>query len=477
MTRRLLLSYLAITLVVLAMLEIPLGIFYAQRERDRFTADVERDATVIATIYEDDLEHGEVADPAPAERYRDRTGARVVVVDDSGASIVDTGAATPRDFSTRPEIASALVGERATGIRRSDTLDTSLLYVAVPVASSGIVHGALRLTLDASSVDDRIYRFWAGLAGIAVVITGVVSLVGWGLARSVTEPIRHLRETATRYSGGDLSVDARPVLGPPEIRELASSMDTMAVRLEALIDEQRSFVADASHQLRTPLTALRLRLENLQTGAPSEVAAELDTVIDESVRLAALVGDLLVLAQADEHRPVGVVDLGELVAGRCDMWSAVAEERHITIEMRSPDTVVMARAIPGAVDQVLDNLIDNALNASPDDVAIRIELVPGTDEHVLTVSDEGPGLSDADKQRACQRFWRGDASLPGTGLGLAIVSSLVVGSGGRIDLMDAPCGGLAVAVHLPAATPGEQATQMTTRSTGVGIDRDQRQPT
>ena len=454
MTRRLLWSYLAITLVVLVMLEVPLGIFYAQRERDRFTADVERDASVIATIYEDDLERGRTPDPTAAERYHERTGARVVIVDDAGISLVDTGAATPRDFSTRPEIVAALDGARAAGIRRSDTLDTSLLYVAVPVASSGVVHGALRITLDASSVDARIYRFWAGLAGMAVVITAVVALVGWALARSVARPIRHLRETATRYSGGDLSVDEEPVLGPPEIRELAAAMDTMAVRLDALIDEQRSFVADASHQLRTPLTALRLRLENLQTRVSAEDAAELDAVIDESARLATLVGDLLQLARADEHAPAEAIDLRGLVAGRADMWSALADERRITIEAMTPDSEVIARAVPGAVDQVLDNLLDNALNASPDGATVRLELTPGPTEHVLTVTDGGPGLDDADKARALRRFWRGDASTPGTGLGLAIAQALVTGSGGEIELTDAVGTGLRVIVRLPALSPG-----------------------
>ena len=285
MTRRLLLSYLVLTVVVLALLEVPLGIFYAQRERDRFTADVERDASVLATIYEDDLESQRTPSTAPADLYQDRTGARVVVVDEAGLSVVDTDAATPRDFSTRPEIAAALGGARASGIRRSNTLDTSLLYVAVPVASGGVVHGAVRLTLDAGRVDARILQFWLGLAGTAAVITTVVGLAAWALARSITRPIRQLRDNAARHARGDLSSDEHPVFGPPEIRELATTMDTMAARLAALIGEQRSFVADASHQLRTPLTAMRLRLENLQSRVPPGQQGELDALIDKTMSL------------------------------------------------------------------------------------------------------------------------------------------------------------------------------------------------
>jgi hypothetical protein len=127
MTRRLLLSYLAITLVVLVLLEVPLGFVYSQRERDQFTSEVERDANVIATIYEDALEAGVAPDPKPAEEYHSRTGARVVVTDRAGTSLLDTGGGVDRDFATRPEIETALTGRRAAGIRHSNTLGASLL--------------------------------------------------------------------------------------------------------------------------------------------------------------------------------------------------------------------------------------------------------------------------------------------------------------------------------------------------------------
>ncbi len=165
MTRRLVLSYLAITVIVLAVLEIPLAVFYDQREEERLIADAERDAVVLASFYEDALERGAAIDPAPAEEYAARTGARIVVVDTAGISVLDSDAEPDRDFSTRPEIETALTGVRSSGIRRSDTLDTDILFVAVPVASGGTVHGVLRLTLDAHEVVERVQRFWVGAAG------------------------------------------------------------------------------------------------------------------------------------------------------------------------------------------------------------------------------------------------------------------------------------------------------------------------
>ena len=201
MTRRLLLSYLTITVLVLVLLEVPLAVFYAQRERERIAADVEHDAYVLATFYEDALENGRPLDPSVRRStYRTRTGARVVVVDRNGISKVDTDQA--RRTATSP------LARRSPGARRQhghgdaplETLGTDLLYVAVPVASGGSVHGALRVTLDTSDVNARIRRFWLALVAIAAVILIAVALVGWALARSVTRPLRQLRRDGDRDS-------------------------------------------------------------------------------------------------------------------------------------------------------------------------------------------------------------------------------------------------------------------------------------
>ena len=449
MTRRLIVSYVAITVLVLVLLEVPFAVFYAQRELDRLTADVERDASVIATIYEDDLEAGLTPDPLPAQRYAARTGARVVVVDTRGISVVDTAQTAPRDFSTRPEIATALTGERATGTRTSETLDTELLYVAVPVASSGTVHGALRLTLDTSEVDERVRRFWWGLAAIAAVVLAAITLVGWLIARSVTQPLRRLNDTARRFGSGDLTVESSDAQGPPELRELADTMSTMAGQLAAMIDQQRAFVADASHQLRTPLTGLRLRLENLQAALDdADDAAQVDLAIDEIARLSTLVSDLLQLARTDRHDTPVPHDLTTTVADRVDTWNAAADIARIRLELHTEQSHLTVLAVPGAIEQILDNVLDNAIGIAPPDTTVTITVQAGTAQHTLTITDQGPGLSDEDKPRALRRFWRGDTQRPGSGLGLAIAEGLARASGGTLTLHDGPTGGLQVDVDL-----------------------------
>jgi len=464
MTRRLLVSYLTITVIVLVLLMVPLGIFYSQRERERIAADVEHDANVIASLYEDDLEAGAPLDPGPADTYEDRTGARVVVVDIGGISQVDTGDVIDRDFSTRPEIAAALEGVRTAGMRRSDTLGTDLLYVAVPVASGGTVHGALRVTLDTSDVTQRVRNFWLSLGGIAVVVLAAVVLIGWVIARSVTRPLRELTASAARFASGDLSVVEHVSEGPPEIRALDDTMATMAQRLDAVLRDQRRFVADASHQLRTPLTALRLRLENLQSDLadadradPGHSAVDsLERAIGETERLTELVSNLLQLARADDHPVTDVADLGVLVRDRVDTWTAMAEERSVDLRHRSAEEPTFVRCVPGAVEQILDNLFDNALAVASSGTGIEVEISAvsgdsGRGVVELRVIDHGPGLGDAAKVDALRRFWRGDTSRPGTGLGLAIVETLATASGGQVTLEDTAGGGLTVVVELPEA--------------------------
>lgn len=454
MTRRLVLSYLAVTVIVLVLLEIPLGVFFAQRERDRLEAALERDGRVLATLYEDSLESGTALDPTAADSYAARTGTRVVVVDAAGIARLDSEGSVPRDFSTRPEIVTALGGRQAAGMRYSSTLDTRLLFVAVPVASSGVIHGALRLTLDAGFVDDRIQRFWIGLGAIGAVVLAVMALVGWALARSVTRPVRELETIARRYADGRLAATAAPIGGPPELRTLGETLATMAVRLDALIGQQRAFVADASHQLRTPLTALRLRLENLQTRLGVAEASELDAAIEETERLSSLVTDLLQLARVEVPRDRVPTDLVALARERVDVWTAMVEESSVGLELDAPDRPLVVAVVPGAVEQILDNVLDNALAVSPPGSHISVSVGPTpAGETALTITDSGPGLDDDEKRSATQRFWRAPAATtPGTGLGLAIAQALAEASGGRLELRDSPTGrGLQVTLTFASA--------------------------
>jgi signal transduction histidine kinase len=417
---------------------------------------VERDATVVAGFYEDALERGASLDPRYAAQYAARTGARVVVVDKAGESLVDTGAAVDRDFSTRPEIKAALAGRVDAGRRHSNTLGTDLLYVAVPIASAGEVYGAARVTMDTHAVGALVHRFWLGLGAVAVVVLLVVAIIGWTIARSMSRPLRMLRSAAARFATGDLTPAEHQSDAPGEIAALGATMNTMARRLERLLAEHRAFVADASHQLRTPLTALRLRLENLRGDlADDQRAEDVGASIDEAERLAELVGDLLKLARAEEGASVEPVDVVEAARDRVDTWGAFADAADVSLCLDVPVGPVVALAASGGLEQILDNLIDNAIAASPPHSRVSVKVARGGSEHRVVVADEGAGLDDDLKKRALDRFWRLDSSKPGTGLGLPIARAIAETSGGSLVLSDSAAGGLAVTVTLPAATPAE----------------------
>ena len=460
MRRRLLAGYLAMAVLVLALLEIPLGISYADSERRELTDRVERDAVALSTLVEDSLEQ-ETALPAQvsgvAADYDHDTGGRVLVVDRSGRAVLDTAPTESRDFSSRSEIERALRGEIATGTRRSRTLDTDLLFVAVPVASSGVVHGAVRITYPMSAVDARIHRYWSVLALIAVAVLGVAVVAAFALARWVVRPLVGLERAADAIGGGELEARA-PVEGPPEVRRLAETFNAMADRVDVLVHSQDDFVADASHQLRTPLAALRLRLENLERDAATGAEGELEGALAEVERLSALVDALLVLARADRAlASPGPVDVAEVARDRLAAFAAYAAERGVQLdESIEPDALGLAT--PGRLEQVLDNLLANALEHSPPGSAVRVFVRRRGTQIEAGVADEGPGMEADAIARAFDRFWRANGSGDGFGLGLAIASRLMRADGGSVELhlRDGP--GLEAVVTLRAATgPTETA--------------------
>jgi signal transduction histidine kinase len=231
----------------------------------------------------------------------------------------------------------------------------------------------------------------------------------------------------------------------------------MAERTERLVNRQRAFAGDASHQLRTPLTALRLRLEQAADAVdtdPATARQRIEAATGETDRLQHLVDGLLVLARAEGHdHPTVNVDATRVLLERAELWQPLAEEQSITIQVSAPGPLEIA-AIDGALEQVVDNLVDNAINASP--AGSTIELRAGLDGRRVAISvlDRGPGMTAEQCERAFDRFWRAADSATattGSGLGLAIVHQLVTASRGNIVLRPRAGGGLeAVATFMPA---------------------------
>ncbi len=286
-------------------------------------------------------------------------------------------------------------------------------------------------------------RYWLILLAIAAIILALAALVGVQLAAFVIRPLRDLERAAAAVGDGDLAARAPEDEGPPEVRSLAAVFNETVGRLDQLLRSQSEFVADASHQLRTPLTALRLRLENLERDLAEPGRADLEGALAEVERLTRLVEALLVLARADARAaPAGEVDLRELVEERVAAWEARADDLDVRLVCDASGGG-SARASQDGLRQVLDNLIENALEASPPQGTVTVVAAGGE----LRVRDEGSGLTPEQRARAFDRFWRGRPGT-GSGLGLAIVRRLVEADGGEVELLPATGGGVEAVVKL-----------------------------
>ncbi len=462
---RLISAFMVITLLVVLVQDIPLGNYLVRVERDRLTTSLERDAFLLGGRARQLLESGTGTSAGVAEAvraYGQASGARVVIVNTAGTAVAtsdDDQSATGSSYLSRPEIAEALTGQINAGQRYSETLGLDLLYVTVPVLSGEKITGAVRLTYPAFEVTDRVSGqltvLWT-VAGTTVLLAGLLAYL---MAGAVTRRIKRLQKATEILADGDLSARTQDDEGAPELRALARSFNRMADRLEHLVQQQKGFASDASHQLRTPLTGLRLRLENAVESIgsdPEKARVMVADSLEETYRLQRIIDGLLLLSRADSRDVALVrVDLGAVAARRVEQWEALAEETGVRIALHAlPGTHITA--MPGAAEQIIDNLIDNALAVAPPESLLRLEVArPDNDGRVeLHVIDEGPGLSADDCQRAFNRFWRGQGSSDGSGLGLAIVRQLAEASGAAASLTPRDVGGLDACVQFRAAGHG-----------------------
>ncbi len=446
MRKRLVGALVGITAVILLVFGIPLTSFVAKVERERLITAMERDAFILAGHAKETLNttSGSVLPSLQPYLYEESAskGTRALVTNSIGLVVAsnDPTLAVGGDFSNRPEVATALTGVPAVGERSSRTLGQPLVFVAVPVLLGDQVLGVVRLSNPKSLIDkavrDRI--FGITIAGLFTIIAAVVLAIPFALG--IARPITRLTRRTERLSEGDFSVRADDSTGPPELRELSRSFNVMAGRLGLMVENQRHFAGAVSHQLRTPLTALRLRLEQAQDAlgeSAPDVANAIEASRAETDRLQEMVEQLLALARIEGGTAAtSTVDAVEIVRSRIDIWEPLANERGVTLTVRAP-LHAMCASMDGALEQIVDNYIDNALGVAPENSTIEVVVSRDSAHVVVDVIDQGPGLSEEQFSLAFERFWRGKhtENAPGTGLGLAIVRQLAVASGGTAELL------------------------------------------
>ncbi|MGI3224319.1 sensor histidine kinase [Streptomyces sp. GTA36] len=482
MTRRLLLSYLSLAALVLLGLEIPLGFVYSRAERDRIINSANEEAESVSAFAALSLASGRPDElAARAAHCAQRIGGQVFIVDMQGRLIAAshqlTGTAE-QELTTRPEVTAALGGTATTDVRTSTIGGAQYLSVASPVEhGKGHLLGAVRITLPTETVKAGVYQVWLLLAGVGLAVLTAVAVVAFACARWAGRPIRELERATHELADGGAATPVAVTSGPPEVRSLAAAFNRTAARLVHLLASQRAFAGEASHQLKTPLAALRLRLENLEPDIAQHARGSLTAAMTETDRLARMVEGLLAMARLEEDAAdPGPVDLAGICAERHGTWAPLFEQRGVSLVLFTGGTgpVGPALALPGAVEQIIDNLLSNALRASPAHSTVAMELRSIVPPHPrrphlshlghinhrenqatwfdLHITDEGPGMTAEQRGRAFDRFWRAPgAPKGGTGLGLALVQRLALASGGEASLRAAATGGLDAMVRLPSA--------------------------
>jgi two-component system, OmpR family, sensor kinase len=449
---RILLAFAYGFLLILVALEVPLALNLSRRVDAEVRNDAAGQAHIVAAQASGSMNRP-VRLRALTERAASTLGARVIVVGPNGGLRADSAGRAAGSYASRPEIKVALSGRTAQGERQSETLGTKLLYTAVPVTSGGRTVGAVRVTQSVSAVTDRVRRSVLALVaiGAAALLLGLV--LAWFLADSLSRPLRKLAKTAREVEEGDFEARAE-VAGPQEAKEVAIAFNDMAGRIGTVLAAQREFVANASHQLRTPLTGLRLRLESASAKADSpELERELAAAEQEVERLARLLNTLLMLAREGQTPRTGsLVSLGLAAKHAHERWEARSEQRGQRLDLEAGQDVVV-HAAEEDLAIVLDNLIENALHYSPAGSTVSIEYGRDGTSAFLAVLDDGPGIAPGEEDAVFERFNRGRAGKSGpsgTGLGLAIVQTLAERWGGTAALRARPEGGTRAEIRLPA---------------------------
>lgn len=449
MIRQLVVSYVLLVAVALAGFTVPVAFTLTSQVYGDAENAARREAQIAALLLGAGDEPSRQALVRLTDAYQEETSARM--------DVLAAGAAAP-DQAFR----TALAGREYLRWEHAPALGADGLVLAVPAeAADGTVVGAVRISYPSAPLTTRLWQIWGFRAALALGVLIVAAVTGVWLARRLTRPLRQLNDMASRLRDGDLTARVAET-GPPETRTLASTLNTATETIDTLVGSQRKFIGDASHQLRTPLTALRLSLDNIaDTVDDPYVAEDVERATAEVVRMNRLVNGLLALARAESAVVVQEpVRLADVVTGRFETWRAAADERGVTLDhdLAEPEQCVLSG--PGHLEQVLDNVLSNALEVSPDGGVITVRGRRREDRVVVEVIDQGPGLPAPDRLRAFDRFWRGPGltGRSGSGLGLAIVKQLVSDDGGTVTLDEAPAGGMSVAITLRAAARASQTS-------------------
>jgi signal transduction histidine kinase len=461
---------LVIVLVVVGLVAFGLGglLAYttAQAQQEGFFTRRLTDTVYLASLVQRPLTEATGADlDALLDRYQQVYGMSVHVVTADGAPFAPSAPAAPPaplNATGSERLDAALAGRRSQPPPLQMPWNDEALVIAEPVLVDGEVRGAVVTVSPTTALHKRELETWAMIAGVVLLALALGVLVSLPVVRWILHPVLRLDEGTGRVASAVLAGgEAEPVAddsGPPELRRLSVSFDRMAETVTGALAAQRAFVADASHQLRNPLTALRLRLSNLQGHVDSAAVDDHGAALEEAERLSELLAGLLALARTERTAPLVEVDVDAAVGDRVEAWRPLAEHTGLRLELDGQPGLTVSAPV-GAVETVLDAVLDNAVKFSSAGDAITVHTARHDGRVEISVRDTGPGLGPEELERATDRFWRSpsQSNVEGSGLGLAIAARTVELSGGSLRLESPDGGGLRVVAWLPESVGQDTA--------------------
>jgi signal transduction histidine kinase len=327
----------------------------------------------------------------------------------------------------------------------------------IAIMDNGTVVGQYVLIGTASPTERRFtFRFLQPLLLVSLILAIFAALIGLLLARRVVSPLAEVIVAAEEIAGGNLKTRVKKTPGPDDLRDLSDSFNKMADALERNDRERRDMLADIAHELRTPLTVMRGRLEGIMDGVYPADEEHVGPALEETYLLERLVEDLRLLTLAESRQLTfekQSMDLNELARRVLSIFQAQADENQIQLSMQSATDGMEAQLDPERTEQVIGNLVSNALRYVQSGGRVWIETHRRNDIVSISVNDNGSGISEEDLPYIFERFWRGDRSRSrasgGVGLGLAIARQLVEAQGGSIKACNLPEGGLQVRCEFP----------------------------
>ncbi|MCY9787036.1 HAMP domain-containing histidine kinase [Nocardiopsis sp. EMB25] len=468
MLRRLLTILLPAAFVLVAAVAVPIGgVVAQQRTQDVYVdllADAGRFAALARTALETDRTDALTREMA---RYEDLYGVPAAIVAPDGQVVGGSGS-TERltdvvaGVTTRSGITAAMAGARPEPPAAVWPWTREPLVIAEPVGRDSEVVGVVVLVAPTDRLASDVLTAWGWLALASVVPLALLVAAALPLSRWVLRPIRRLDAATTAVASGDLEVHVDAERGPPELRRFTESFNTMVEVVRRALDRQRTFVSEASHQLRNPLASLRLAVENLAPHLSGPEAREAHEIaIDEATHMHRMLNSLLAATRLESITGTEPVELAEVLGTRVDRWRALCEARGFVLDTDVPEGL-WAQAPAGGLGSILDELVSNAFRLSGGTrIEVRAEPVAGADRVRIGVFDDGVGLPEEERGSAVDRFWRSSRhqNVEGTGMGLAIIADLARESGGQLLLEEGlPVGdrpGFGAVLVLPAALPPE----------------------